>query len=596
MSARRMERSGLYRSIVLGCVALGAGFTLASCASGGSTGDSSSTGAGGDPGAGGSNAGGSSAGGGKAAGGASGTSGTGKGGASGTGAGPGGGGDAGASAAGGTGGTAGANAGGAAGSSGGKAGAAGATAGGAAGATAGGAAGAAGGGKAGAGGATAGGAGGAAGATAGGAAGNGGGGTCVPGDPCTVPNKNGECAKGINSCSGGVATCKQVIFPGTELCDGKDNDCDTIVDNGPPWADATGMTCDTKLKGVCKAGTNTCDKMGKIVCTQNVQMMNEVCNGLDDDCDGVVDNGSPGAGLDCVVPMQPPNSPCAKGKTGCGMDGQIHCLQVNVATSETCDGIDNDCNGSIDDMLQGSPCDTKLMGVCGGPSSGTLTCMGGVGNCVPKIGPGTNPEICDGKDNNCNGQTDEGAANMLCPSGVFVSQWACAGGACQITQCALGHGDVDGSATNGCECATDSYASTCSATGNGTSIPAGGGTSTFTGIVDTAAGSKWFRVVFTNPGTLGALYHPSVTLTNDGGGIYQMDVNGDCSNIAKCNDNNDGTKVNIWEQNIVYDKTGAPTGCCSDMSPRVAEVYVRVYLKQGAMPACTPFSIVAKNP
>ncbi len=75
--------------------------------------------------------------------------------------------------------------------------------------------------------------------------------------------------------------------------------------------------------------------------------------------------------------------------------------------AEICDGLDNDCNGQIDDGLAqvGTACSTGLPGVC---STGTWQCAGVQGFvCEPDIHPGTLPEICDGLDNNCDGQIDE---------------------------------------------------------------------------------------------------------------------------------------------------------------------------------------------
>lgn len=70
-------------------------------------------------------------------------------------------------------------------------------------------------------------------------------------------------------------------------------DCDGGYDEGNPGG---GAACSTGLPGICAAGTSTCQN-GTLVCVQNQQPVSEICgNGLDDDCDGQVDDGCPGGG------------------------------------------------------------------------------------------------------------------------------------------------------------------------------------------------------------------------------------------------------------------------------------------------------------
>ena len=119
------------------------------------------------------------------------------------------------------------------------------------------------------------------------------------------------------------------------------------------------------------------------------------------------------------------------------------CVPTNSGV-EICDGLDNDCNGVIDDVQQSKlVSDPKNCGTCGKACNFTAThqfgaCVGGfdggVPTCVPSgCLPGyvqlpghtsceyvctpTNGgvEICDGKDNNCDGQIDEAFTNTLIP-------------------------------------------------------------------------------------------------------------------------------------------------------------------------------------
>src|SRR5207302_1927204 len=128
--------------------------------------------------------------------------------------------------------------------------------------------------------------------------------------------------------------------PAAEVCDGLDNDCDGTIDNGNPGG---GVSCSTGQLGVCAAGTTACIN-GAVECMQNLPPSAEVCDGLDNDCNGTVDNGNPGGGLSCSTGKL---GVCSAGTTACTA-GAVVCNQNLQPSAEVCDGKDNDCNGVVD--------------------------------------------------------------------------------------------------------------------------------------------------------------------------------------------------------------------------------------------------------
>jgi hypothetical protein len=101
--------------------------------------------------------------------------------------------------------------------------------------------------------------------------------------PCTDADGDGFCAQ-TNDCDDANA---QVNPSEPEVCDGLDNDCDGQPDDGNPGG---GAACSTGLPGVCAPGTTSCTA-GALVCNQTNQPSTEVCDGVDNDCDGTTDEG-----------------------------------------------------------------------------------------------------------------------------------------------------------------------------------------------------------------------------------------------------------------------------------------------------------------
>ncbi|MEZ4314093.1 MAG: MopE-related protein [Polyangiaceae bacterium] len=229
-----------------------------------------------------------------------------------------------------------------------------------------------------------------------------------------VMGSGAACSTGaLGVCAQGEVACKQVgaqylvnCYPvataSIETCDGLDNDCDGQVDEGDPGG---GGGCDTGQPGACGAGILHCMN-GTVECVSVGQANPEICNGLDDNCDGVADENDPGGGFDCDTGEL---GVCSYGITACSA-GVIECVQMGFASAETCNGEDDDCNGLVDDGNPGggATCSTGLLGVC---ATGTMTCTGGQVQCVQDVQP--SPEVCGNAiDENCDGVASAGT-NVL---------------------------------------------------------------------------------------------------------------------------------------------------------------------------------------
>ena len=103
---------------------------------------------------------------------------------------------------------------------------------------------------------------------------------------CFNVNDNGTCS-GVRTCVGDGLTVCDASMPEVESCNGHDDDCDGDVDES--FAQM-GVACDDSDDDQCLDGVWACET-GVVVCTDDSSTRAEVCNGIDDDCDGTADEG-----------------------------------------------------------------------------------------------------------------------------------------------------------------------------------------------------------------------------------------------------------------------------------------------------------------
>jgi hypothetical protein len=275
--------------------------------------------------------------------------------------------------------------------------------------------------------------------------------------PDTACNGNGGCQPAADLCPtqppGDVrADCDPVCqVPTSGTCTGGIPGTCTNVNPGV-------VTCGL---GLCARQVPACVNGAPNSCTPGMPAP-ETCNGLDDDCDGSTDAEDPdlltndlgyceltqGVCSGCTKPA----GLCAGGRwLDCDGTRYQACSGFYQAAGETsCDGRDNDCDGATDEMTS---TDVDHCGSCGNACSnanGTTTCTNGT--CAPTCSDGW--KSCDG--NVVNG-CERGIRTLTDCGDCGVPCWrtnanpTCATGTCSISACDDLYGNCNGIDGDGCE-------------------------------------------------------------------------------------------------------------------------------------------------
>ncbi|AKF10281.1 putative lipoprotein [Sandaracinus amylolyticus] len=241
------------------------------------------------------------------------------------------------------------------------------------------------------------------------------------GCPCAAEGETRSCSTGgVGACGMGTQTCVvtfefpvwgacgDVAEPSDETCNGVDDDCDGTLD------EALGeLTCG---EGACRTTVPACASGVAQECTP-LAAFGEACNGADDDCDGAIDEAL-GSSICGTGACEREVAACAEGVVGVCTPG--------APAVESCDDDDDDCDGMIDEGLGTIACGR---GTC---ARTVAACADGTpGVCIPGT---AGSETCDGADDDCDGTIDEGFGTTVCGVGecrrVVLACSGSGGGTC----------------------------------------------------------------------------------------------------------------------------------------------------------------------
>ena len=248
---------------------------------------------------------------------------------------------------------------------------------------------------------------------------------CDDADACTADFCSaGECTHAFQSALGAGKA---------DVCDGQDNDCDGTADNG--CDDDEDGWCDSSIEcfpgPACPNGCGDCnDEIGSAGINPGAA---EICDGVDNNCDESTDEGCDDDGdgycdaaLGCGASVP---ALCSKGCDDCDDTKP----GVNAGAIELCNGIDDTCDGVIDeDFALAEACQVG-QGEC--VATGTQVCAPDGSGVICSGVPGEpSDELCNGKDDDCDGTPDNptDCDGDLCTQGDVCTEAGCVAGAAKV--------------------------------------------------------------------------------------------------------------------------------------------------------------------